>query len=187
MRFFDLIQQDDGIRFTSHSFGQQAALFVTNIPRRRTNQAGNGVFLHIFRHINAHHGVFTVKQKGRQRFTQLGLTHPGWPQEQERTIRPVRNGQTRAGAAHRVGYGGNRLILTHHRVVQHIFHAQQLFTFTFEHFGYRYAGPLRYHFGDFVFGYFIAQQGKFLLAGRLGFGRRRQLLFQLRNAAVLQL
>lgn len=87
MRLFDLIKQNDLIRTTTNGFGQDAAFLIADISRRRTDQAGNRVFLHIFGHINAEHGAFVIEQKLGQRLTQFGFADAGRTEEQERTNR----------------------------------------------------------------------------------------------------
>ena len=51
VRFFDFIQQQYRMRMLNNSIGQQTALVETDIPRRRTNQAADGVAFHILGHI----------------------------------------------------------------------------------------------------------------------------------------
>ena len=63
MRLFDFIKQNNLIRTTANGFGQDAAFLITDISRRRADQAGNRVFLHIFGHINAEHGAFVIEQE----------------------------------------------------------------------------------------------------------------------------
>ena len=89
MGLFDLIQQQQGIGLTTHSFRQIAALFIAYVPGGRTNHPGHRVLLHELRHINAHHRVVTIEQKVRQRFTQLSLADPCWPQKEERAVGPL--------------------------------------------------------------------------------------------------
>ncbi len=44
----------------THGFGQLAALLVAG---GRAQEAGHGMFLHVFRHVEAHHGPFVVEEK----------------------------------------------------------------------------------------------------------------------------
>ena len=53
VRFFHFIQQNHAVRLAPHLFGEKAAFFIAHIARRRANQAGHGVFFHVFGHINA--------------------------------------------------------------------------------------------------------------------------------------
>ena len=83
MRFFHFIQQDDGIRTTTHRFGQVATFFITDISRRRTNQTRHRVFLHKLGHIDTDHRLVAIKHKVCQRLTKLCFPHTRWAEEQE--------------------------------------------------------------------------------------------------------
>ena len=83
----DLIEQDNRVRMTANLLGKLAAFIVANVSRRRTDHTRNGVFLHIFGHINAEHGAFVIEQKLGQRLAQFGFADAGRTEEQERTNR----------------------------------------------------------------------------------------------------
>ena len=51
VRLFDLVQQEHAMRRLGDGFRQQPALIETDIAGRRANQPGNGVPLHVFRHV----------------------------------------------------------------------------------------------------------------------------------------
>ena len=51
---------------SSNRFGQLATFGVTDVTWRRTNQFGNSVSLHKFRHIQTNHRIFAAKVKLRQ-------------------------------------------------------------------------------------------------------------------------
>src|ERR1700721_1292889 len=51
MRLLDFIQQHHRIGSTLYPFGELAALFVSHVSRRRTDQLRNRMFLHELRHI----------------------------------------------------------------------------------------------------------------------------------------
>ena len=57
----DFVKQHHAVGAAAHRFGELAALVVTDVAWRRTNQAGHGVALHIFTHIDADHSVFVVE------------------------------------------------------------------------------------------------------------------------------
>ena len=60
--------------------------------------------------------------------------------------------QARAGAAHRVGDGDNRVVLPDHALVHLVFEAEEFRASGFEHPPYGYARPLRDDFGDVLVG-----------------------------------
>ena len=68
--------------------------------------------------------------------------------------------------------------------MQILLHTQQFLTFTFKHSGHRNTRPTSQHFRDFGIRYFVTQQThRFAFRLRC----RRQLFFQLRDLAILEL
>jgi len=53
MRLLDLVEQQHAMRVLVDRIGQEAALVIADIARRRADQAGNAVPLHIFGHVEA--------------------------------------------------------------------------------------------------------------------------------------
>ena len=62
----NFVEQDDAVWTAADGLGQLAALLVTNVAGRRPDQAGDGVFLHVFRHVDPDHGLLTIEQRGGQ-------------------------------------------------------------------------------------------------------------------------
>ena len=73
MRLLDLVEQHHLVGPPPHRLGQRPALLVADIARRRTDQPGDRVLLHIFGHVDAHERGVVVEQEARQRLGQLGL------------------------------------------------------------------------------------------------------------------
>ena len=96
MRLFNFVKQDHAVWPATDRFGELAALVIADISRRRANQAGHGVFFHVFRHVNAHHGVLIVKEKLSQRPRQFGFAYSGGAKKNERANRLARIAQTGA-------------------------------------------------------------------------------------------
>ena len=164
VRFFHLVEQQHGVRFAAHGFGQIPAFFVAHVAGRRADQAGHRVLLHEFAHVDANQMVFAVEQKARQRLAQLGFAHARGAEEQKAARGAVRVRQTRTRAADGVGHSGNRLVLAHHALVQLGFHQEQLVALALHHLGDRNAGGAAHHFGDFLGAHLRAQQP----VGRVG-------------------
>ncbi len=146
------------------------------------------MLLHELGHVDAHHRLFGIEEEVRQRLAELGLAHPGGPEEQETAIGTIGIRQASPGTAHRIGHCFHRFRLTHYPLVQGLFHAQQLVLLAFQHLGNRNSGPLGYHLGDFLVGHLVAQQLifglgvlLFLILGSLN------LFLQFRNHPILQL
>ena len=150
VRLLDLVEQDDLIGAPAHGLGERAALLVADVARRRADQAGDGVLLHVLAHVDAHHGGLVVEQERGERLGQLGLADAGRPQEDERADRPVRVLQAGARTPDRRGDGLDRLALADHALGQRLFHAQQLVALALQHPLDRDAGPARDDLGDVV-------------------------------------
>ena len=75
MGFFDFIEQHHAVRLAAHSLGELAAFLITHISRRRADQAADGIFLHIFAHVDAHDVLFVIEQRFRQCFGKLRFAH----------------------------------------------------------------------------------------------------------------
>ena len=53
VRLFDLVEQHHAVRVFGDRLGQQPALIESDVPRRRTDQSGHRVPLHVFGHVIA--------------------------------------------------------------------------------------------------------------------------------------
>ena len=182
--FFNLIKQNYLIRPAAHCLGQKTALIIADVSRRRTNQPGDCVLLHVFGHINPQHGALVIKQKLRQRLAQFRLADTGGTQEQERANRLTRIRDTGARTTHGVGNSGNRFFLPDDTFGQKIFHMQQFFFLALKHFINRNPRPLGDDIGNVFFGYGFREAVFMFLGIALG---NLNLALQLRDNAVLQL
>jgi len=54
MRLFDLVEQQYRMRMLTDRLGQLPALLVADIARRSTDESADGMFLHIFAHVERH-------------------------------------------------------------------------------------------------------------------------------------
>ena len=83
MRLLHLIEKYHGVRFSSHSFSELAALVIPYISGRRTDESRHAEFFLILTHVDTHHVVLIVKQALGKRLCKLCLTDSGRSQEQE--------------------------------------------------------------------------------------------------------
>ena len=88
MGLFDLVQEDDGIRAAFDRLGELSSLLVAHVAGRRADEAGHGVLLHVFGHVQPDHGFFRIEQELGQGPGQLGLADARRPEENERAERP---------------------------------------------------------------------------------------------------
>ena len=63
VRLFDLIKKHNRIRPAPHSLGKLSALFVTDVPRRRTDQTRRGEFFHVLRHVDLNQRVSVTEHE----------------------------------------------------------------------------------------------------------------------------
>src|SRR5260370_9658579 len=89
MRLLDFVKQHDAVRFPPHRLAELSTLFVPDVARRRTDQPGDGVFLHVFAHFEPNHCVFVVEKEFSQRAAQLSFPHSSWAEEIKRTYRSI--------------------------------------------------------------------------------------------------
>ena len=129
VRFLDFVQQHDRVGLAAHLFGELAALFVTDIARRRADEAGNRVFLHVLAHVDADDSVLGVKEILCQHFGKIGFADTGGTEEDESADGLVRVFQTGAVAAYGLGDFHHRFVLTDDHPLQFCSHAHQSFTF----------------------------------------------------------
>ena len=115
---FDFVEQDHRIGATANGFRQLAPFLKAHIAGRGTNQAGDGVLLHVFRHIDADDRLFGVEQVGGQGLGQFGLTDPGGTQEDEAGDGAVGVGEARPRSLDGIGHRRHRFILADHPLVQ---------------------------------------------------------------------
>ena len=129
MSFFNLIQQDDGIRLAPHRIGELTALFIAYIARRRSHQTGDRMLFHILRHIKADNGILAAKQGLGKSPGQLCFAHTCRSQEQEGTNGPLRILEPGPGPAHGLGNCVHSLLLAYHPLLQQLLHVEKTLRF----------------------------------------------------------
>ena len=187
MGLFDLIEQHHRIGSPPHRFGQLAAFIVADIAGRGPDQTGDRMALHIFRHVDAHHGILIIEEEFRQRPGQFGFAHPGGAKEDEGADRAVLVGEPGARTADSIGHFQHRFFLPHHPAGEPFLDAEELFPLPFQHPRHRDAGPARNDLSDLLLIYFLAQHlDVFLDRLQLG-GGLIDLLLQRRDQSVFDL
>ena len=90
MGFFNLVEQQHGMRFFGDSFGQQPPLVKAHIAGRRTNESADGVAFHVLGHVKPQQ---VNAQDVSKLFGGFGFANASGAAEQERTNRFVRLAQ----------------------------------------------------------------------------------------------
>ncbi len=184
MSLFDFVEQHHAVGTAAHCFGELAAFVISDVPGGRAYESTDRVLLHVFGHVDAHHGTFVVEQELCECTSKLCLADAGWPEEHERTNRTIRVGQACPTAANGVGDGGDSIVLADHALMQKIFEVHQLVHLTFHQATDRNASPLRHDFGnvfgiDFLFQHPFAGLQLVEMCRRIG-----DALFELGNSTV---
>src|SRR2546427_573707 len=84
MRLLDLVEQDDRVRPAPDRLGELATFLVANVSRRRADQPGDRVLLHVLRHVDPHERALVVEHELGERLRGLGFSDARWPEENER-------------------------------------------------------------------------------------------------------
>ena len=150
MRFLNLVEKHDGIRFAAHCLCELTALFVADVARRRTDESGDTKLLLILAHVDTgHHGLVVEKVVG-QGFSELRLTHTCGAEEDEGADGSLRVLQSCTTAAHGIADGTDGFILTNDTLVQFLFQVDEFGAFGGLHLAHGDARPTAHHIGDVV-------------------------------------
>ena len=186
----DFVEQNHAVGAAADGFGQLAAFLVANVAGRGPDQAGYGVFLHVFGHVDPHHGVLAVEERGGESPGQLRLAHAGGAEEEEGADRALWILQAGAGTDDGIGDGLDGLVLADDPFVENLVEAEELFLFALQKAGDGDAGPAGDNLADFLGGDFLADELGFAGFALVLFFTRRfgrlELLFELRKLAVLE-
>ena len=111
------------------------------------------MLLLVLGHVQAHHGVLVVEEEPGQGPDQLRLADAGRPEEHEAPDGPARVFETGAAPADSLRDGSHRFLLVDEALVDALLHVEQLLGLSFQHLGYRDAGPVGNQPGDVLGGY----------------------------------
>ena len=123
--FLDFIKQYDRVGLAAYLFGKLAALFVSHVARRRTDETRYGVLLHIFAHIDADDGILRVEKILGQHLGQVGFAHTGGTEEDEGADGLVGVLESGAVAADGLGNLDDGVVLADDLALQLVGHLQQ--------------------------------------------------------------
>jgi hypothetical protein len=89
VRFLHFIQQHHAVRTLAHGFGENAALTVTDVARRRAFQLRNRVRLLVFRQVDGNQRFFAAVHHVRQRQRGFGFPDAARADQQEHALRAI--------------------------------------------------------------------------------------------------
>src|SRR5574344_991117 len=138
-------------------FLKLAALFVAHVSRRRADEPGHGMFLHVLAHVDAHHRVLAVEKFRRESLRKFRLAHARGPEEQEAADRRVFARKSAPVPENGLGHGFHRGVLTDHAPVQAFIELQKLRLLGFAETRHGHAGPAAHHLRDHLVRHFLRQ------------------------------
>ncbi len=150
MGLLDLVEQHDRVGTAADGLGELAALLVAHVTRRRPDETGNRVLLHVLGHVELDERVLVAEEELGEGLGRLGLTDPGWSEEDERAGGTLGVLQPGARPADRARHRGDRVVLADDAFVELVFHAKQLGRLFFGKRSHRDARPGRQDLGDLL-------------------------------------
>ena len=121
----DLVEQHDRVRVATNGLGELAALVVTDVARRATDELGDLELATELGHVEADERVFAAKEILGERLGELGLARAGGTQEDKAAAGTTRVLERRAATAHGLGDGLDGLVLADNAGLEHAFGLQQ--------------------------------------------------------------
>ena len=148
VRLLDLVEQHDRVRVATNGLGELAALVVTDVTRRATDELGDLELATELGHVEADERVLAAKEVFGERLGELGLARAGGTQEDKAAAGATRILERRAAAAHGLGNGLDSLVLTDDARLEHAFGLQQATALALGKRGHRHARGHGHDIGD---------------------------------------
>ena len=126
MGLFHLIEQHHAVGAFAHRLGQDPALAVADVARRRTLQLADSVRLLVLGEIDGDQRFLAAEQRigqGERRFRFAGAARPD---QQEHPLRTVLRRQAGFRGAQAPGNSAQGRLLANHPFAETLFQAQQL-------------------------------------------------------------
>ena len=143
MSLLNLIKKQYTVRISADLLTELAAFFISYISRRRTDQLGDTVFLHIFGHIYTNHRLFTSKDSFCQSLGKFCLTNTCRSKKKERTNGTVRIFKSYSSPFHCLRNSFHCLILSDHTFMKFFLQTSKTFGFSLCQFLKRNLCPVR--------------------------------------------
>ena len=150
MGLFDLVKQDDGVGFAAHLLGQLAALFVTDVARRRADEAGDGELFEVLAHVDTDQRVVGVEKELGEFLGQMRLADARGAEEHEGADGLVGIFQPDTVAADGLDDLGHGLVLTDDLLLQEGVHVAELDVLSRGNTLHGYAGHHGHDFGHLI-------------------------------------
>ena len=141
MCFLDLIKKYNTVWFTADCLSKLTALLISYISRRRSDQSGYRILLHVLTHINSDHILLIIEKILCKSLGKFSLTYTGRSKEQEGTNWLGRVLDSGFGTKDSVSYSLNTFILSNYSLVELIFQSKKFRSFALRQSCYRDTGP----------------------------------------------
>lgn len=119
--FFYFIEEDDGVGFSADSFGELAAFVVADVPWGSAEHASDGMFFHIFGHIEADDIGFGVEEGFSEGFGEFGFSDACGAEEEEGADGAFKVFDACAGTDDGFGDEGNGFVLADNAFMEDVF------------------------------------------------------------------
>ena len=123
----------------TNGLGELAALVVTDVARRATDELGDLELATELGHVEADERILAAKEVFGERLGELGLARAGGAQEDKAAAGATRVLERRAAAAHGLGNGLDSLVLTDDARLEYAFGLQQATALALGKRGHRHA------------------------------------------------
>ena len=158
MCFLNLIKKQDTVWISADFLAELSAFFIAYISRRRSDQFGDTVFLHIFRHIYTDHCLFTAKYCFCKGFGKFCLSDTCRAKEKEGANRTVRIFKSNSSSFDCLCNSFHCFILSDHTFVEFFLQTCKTFCFSLCQFLQWDLGPVGNRFCDssFIYNQFLS-------------------------------
>ena len=163
MCFLNLIKKNYTVWFPAYGLCKLSAFLISYISRRRSDQSGYRIFLHILTHIDTNHILFIIEKSLCKGFGEFCFTNTGGSKEQEGTNWLGGIFDSCFGTKDGIGYTAYALVLTDHTFMKLIFQMKQFGTLSLCQPCYRDAGPAGNDPCDFIVGYYFVDKASVTL------------------------
>ena len=148
VRLFQLIQKYQTVGPAAHCLCQFSTVFIPHITGRRSDQPGNRLFFHIFRHVQTDHRIPAAVNFLCQRTAQLRFSHTCRPCKQQTGNGPVSVPDTGVAPADSLRHCIHRALLTDDPAAEKCFQFQKPLPFRRGQLPQRDPCPGRYNCRD---------------------------------------
>ncbi len=129
MCLLDFVEQNHAVRVAPDPFRQLAPVFVPDVARRRADELGDRVLLHVLGHVESDQRFLILEEELGQAAGNFRLAHARGAEKDEGAHRPVRVLHAEPRASDRFGNSDDGGFLSHDAPPERVLHVQELLGF----------------------------------------------------------